>query len=109
MTMRPVKFTPLLAAGILICLAPASVHAAAKLTEVTIFPTDVRLTTRQDRQSLVVQATFADGVTRDVTAQASYSFADKSLARFENGTVSTRRACERTAPISRSCSPRSCR
>ena len=85
--MRPATFTRHLATGLLIFLATAGVHAAARLTEVTIFPTDVRLTTRQDRQSLVVQAVFADGATRDVTAQASYSFADKSLVRFENATV----------------------
>ena len=85
--MRPATFTRLFSTGILILLAATSIRAAARLTEVTIFPTDVRLSTRQDRQSLVVQAVFADGATRDVTAQASYSFADKSLVRFENATV----------------------
>lgn len=85
--MRPSTFTRLFSTGILILLAATSIQAAARLTEVTIFPTDVRLTTRQDRQSLVLQATFADGVTRDVTAQAAYTFADKSLVRFENATV----------------------
>ena len=85
--MKPATFTRLFSTGFLILLAATSIQAAARLTEVTIFPTDVRLTTRQDRQSLVVQAVFADGATRDVTAQASYSFADKSLVRFENATV----------------------
>ena len=85
--MKSPTFSRLLATGILTLLSAASIQAAARLTEVTIFPTDVRLTTRQDRQSMVVQATFADGVTRDVTAQASYSFTDKSLVRLESGTL----------------------
>ena len=42
----------------------------ADLTDVKVYPPAVSLKTKQDRQSLVVQATYADGVTRDVSAQA---------------------------------------
>jgi hypothetical protein len=69
----------------LLCVVNA--FAAAKLSDLTIFPPEVRLSTRHDRQSIVVQAVYADGVTRDVTAQAGYSFAHKSLVRFENATL----------------------
>jgi hypothetical protein len=68
-------------------LCAINLHAAAKLADLTIFPTEVHLRTKQDRQSIVVQAIYADGVTRDVTVQATYSFADKSIVRFENATM----------------------
>jgi Protein of unknown function (DUF1549)/Protein of unknown function (DUF1553) len=59
----------------------------ADLTGVKVYPPAVSLKTKQDRQSLVVQATYADGVTRDVSAQASYSFENKSLVRMEKATI----------------------
>ena len=68
------------------CLA-AVTHAAPALTDLTVSPADVRLTTQQDRQSLVVQAVYADGVTRDVTDKASFAVADKKLARLAGATV----------------------
>ncbi|MDP3070581.1 MAG: DUF1549 and DUF1553 domain-containing protein [Opitutaceae bacterium] len=61
--------------------------AAPALKDVKVFPADVNLRTRHDRQSIVVQATYADGVTRDVTAQASYALGQKSLAKFEKFTL----------------------
>ena len=77
-----------LALGVLLAeLAVGSLNAAGQLTDLTIFPTEVRLTTKRDLQSVVVQAVHADGVTRDVTAQASFVFGDKSLVRFEKGTM----------------------
>ena len=44
-----------------------SAHAARPaLTELRVYPADVNLKTTADHQALVVQATYADGVTRDV-------------------------------------------
>src|SRR6185503_17912971 len=57
------------------------------LTDLKVFPADVNLKTRQDRQAIVVQAIFADGITRDVTSQSSYSVANKSLVKFEKFTL----------------------
>ena len=57
------------------------------VAEVRVFPTDVFLTTKQDHQSIVVQAVMEDGVTLDVTDKAKFVFADKSIARFEKGIV----------------------
>jgi hypothetical protein len=59
----------------------------ADLAEVKVFPTEVHLGTKQDRQSMVVQATYADGATRDVTRGASFSLGNKSLARLDNETL----------------------
>src|SRR5688572_16625473 len=61
--------------------------AAPKPVDLTIFPPEIRLSTKNDRQSIVVQASYADGTTRDVTAQASLSFANKKLTRLDKATL----------------------
>jgi len=69
-----------------LCLVVSS-NAAPALTDLMVSPADVRLTTQQDRQSLVLQAVYADGVTRDVTDKASFAVADKKLARLAGATL----------------------
>jgi len=49
--------------------------------QVQVFPPDVHLNTSRDRQSFVVQATYADGITRDVTSQAKYQLANPALVK----------------------------
>src|SRR5262249_25265493 len=51
------------------------------------YPPDIDLTTVRDRQSLVVQASFADGLTRDVTAEAKFTLANPALARLDANVV----------------------
>jgi uncharacterized protein DUF1549/uncharacterized protein DUF1553 len=63
-------------------VAPARALAAA-LVDVKVFPAEVTLQTKQSRQAIVVQAIYADGITRDVTAQARYAVDDPSRATFE--------------------------
>jgi hypothetical protein len=74
-----------------VCLLTlCAVGAAAKpadLVDVKVFPADINLATKQDRQSIVVQATYSDGVTRDVTTQASFSLGNKSLVRLAGSTL----------------------
>ena len=74
------------AAGLFAALAHPLTAFAAKpaLTDVKVFPADVNLKTRGDHQSIVVQAIYADGVTRDVTAQASFTLGNKTLAKFDH-------------------------
>ena len=74
------------AAGLFAALAHPLTAFAAKptLTEVKVFPADVNLKTRGDHQSIVVQAIYADGVTRDVTAQASFTLGNRTLAKFDH-------------------------
>ncbi len=55
--------------------------------ELKVFPAEVHLSSRQDRQSLVVQAIEKNGVTRDVTRSASWTLRDKSVARLEAATL----------------------
>src|SRR4051794_33259544 len=52
-----------------------------------VFPNDVNLTTARDRQSLVVRITEANGVHRNVTAEAKFTLADPAKAKIENGIV----------------------
>jgi hypothetical protein len=58
--------------------APAQ---TAPLAGIEVFPPQIHLTTARDRQSIVVQASFADGITRDVTKEASLSLGDPKLVR----------------------------
>lgn len=61
--------------------ASANLLGAAELTELRVFPPDVHLATNRDRQSVVVQAVYSDGLTRDVTGQALWTFANEALVR----------------------------
>ncbi len=55
-----------------LALFPLHVRAAsAKLERLGVVPEAIELSTARDRQSIVVQAEYADGSTRDVTAEAS--------------------------------------
>lgn len=64
--------------------APAS---GDEITGIAVFPAEVSLTTSRDRQTLVVQATLADGRTLDVTNQANCTLENPALARLENATL----------------------
>ena len=61
--------------------------ADRQLTELSVFPAEVALTTSGDRQSLVVQARYADGVTEDVTAQAQMTLADDKLVKRDGSVL----------------------
>jgi hypothetical protein len=56
-------------------------------SDLRVYPTNVNLTTKGDRQSVVVQAIYADGLTRDVTGDADFMLVNKSLAKVEKGIV----------------------
>ena len=65
---------------------PAQVFVPVKmapLASVAVFPSEINLTTARDRQSIVVQASYADGITRDVTREAVLSLADPKPVRRE--------------------------
>lgn len=73
----------LVAAGVTALASPLRVRAAA-LTDLKVFPTEVTLQTRRARQALVVQAVYADGVTRDVTAQAKFTVEDDTRVALDS-------------------------
>jgi len=51
--------------------------------QIAVYPPDINLETSRDRQSFVVQLTQADGITRDVTAQAQVTFANPQLVKLD--------------------------
>ena len=53
----------------------------APLTKIEVYPAEIQLTTARDRQSIVVQATYDDGITRDVSAEATITPANASLLK----------------------------
>ena len=72
--------------GALCALAP---HAFADrtLAKVEVFPDSVALLHARDRQSMVVQATYSDGVTRDITTEAKYTFSNPALVKLADGLI----------------------
>lgn len=70
-------------------LATISPAAAAIDTQqpFQVFPAEVNLKYQRDRQSLVVRWTEANGVHRDVTADAKFTLADPSKAKITNGVL----------------------
>ena len=80
--------------GTLLGMASAAVStqaAESPLTLLTVSPASVKLTTKRDRQSLIVQATYANGLTSDVTGEAKFSLADTKSVTL-NGTTLTPKA-----------------
>jgi hypothetical protein len=60
---------------------------AETLASLEVFPAEVHIFTSRARQTFVVKATFADGITRDVTAEAKAALANPTLARLERSTL----------------------
>ncbi|MFM8469591.1 MAG: cell surface protein, partial [Limisphaerales bacterium] len=66
---------------------PLAAFAAPTLVDVRVSPPDINLSSKLDFQTVVVQAGYSDSTTRDVTGQAQFSVADKSLARLDKAAV----------------------
>ena len=65
----------------------APVLNAAINPDFEVFPTDVNLRFLRDSQSMVVRITEANGVHRDVTAEAKFTIADPVKAKVEKGVI----------------------
>ena len=61
--------------------------AAPKLTKINVDPASVQLTTVRDIQSIIVQAEFSDGITRDVTEEATLKLASDQFARLDKNVL----------------------
>jgi hypothetical protein len=73
--------------AVLLTLGFLASSASAKspaLTDLQVFPPEISLNSAAARQRVVVQATYADGTTRDVTAQANCKLAAGKVARFDH-------------------------
>ncbi len=74
-------------AAFLVLVFPCFAFAGPLLTELHVYPADVFLQAKYDQQGLVVQAVYANGVTRDVTAEAKFALANKALAKLERSVL----------------------
>jgi len=72
---------------LLLAMALPVSAADSPITSVTVYPAAVKLTTNRDRQSLIVQAVFANGLTRDVTKEAKFTLANAKLANVSGSTL----------------------
>ena len=70
----------------LIAGAASAAIAESPLTQLNVYPADVNLTTNKDRQLVVVQAVHADGITRDVSKQATFTLANPAICRRDGTT-----------------------
>ncbi|HEX4589219.1 MAG TPA: cell surface protein, partial [Gemmataceae bacterium] len=70
----------LLVFSVSLCLCGSS--SAAALQSLAVYPPDVQLNSARARQTVVVQAAFADGITRDVTAEAKLTLSNPALAKL---------------------------
>ena len=61
--------------------------AALGAESIAVYPDKIELNTRRARQSIVVQATGDNGVTRDVTVDAKIEFSTPGVARVDQGWV----------------------
>ena len=69
-------------ASLSLALASQSQAAERKLTALAVYPPNVQLTTQRDHQALVVQASYEDGITEDVTMQSKFTLANPSLVKL---------------------------
>ena len=59
----------------------------ADVIGIAVFPESVELTNFTDRQTMIVQANYADGRTVDVTSEAQYVVARAEIARCKDGAL----------------------
>jgi len=62
-------------------------EAAPPVKALHVYPANAALTTLRDRQALVVQAEYGDGITRDVTKEAQFALANPALASLEGNVL----------------------
>src|SRR5262245_57836147 len=68
-------------------LAARAQNPGVAISEVNVFPPDINLTTTRDKQSFIVQATYADGITCDVTAQAKVGVANPAFVKLDKNVL----------------------
>ena len=68
--------------GLLLACTLSAVAEDAELVSINVYPNDIKLTTQRDYQSMIVQAVFSNGLTRDVTSESKFAIADPKLAEL---------------------------
>lgn len=78
------KISVLSGACAIFLLASASSIQAIAPVSIAVFPPDVNMQSARGKQRIIVQASYADGITRDVTAQAKVTISDPKIAKIVN-------------------------
>ena len=73
--------------ALLVAVLFLAVAESADLAKLNVFPPEVQLTTVRDRQSIIVQAQYADGITRDVTVESKFALANAELVSLEQNVL----------------------
>lgn len=60
---------------------------APKIVDVKVYPADINLSSKVDRQSIVVQAWYSDSTSKDVTDEAKFAIADAKLATAKSNWI----------------------
>lgn len=61
---------------------PAAAPSPSAMVSVQTYPDTIQLDSGVDVQRVIVVATYADGITRDVTSEATYTFANPAFAKM---------------------------
>ncbi|MBG89009.1 MAG: cell surface protein [Verrucomicrobiales bacterium] len=82
-------------------LASASLMAEApKLVDVRVYPADIHLSSKIDKQSIVVQGWYSDSTSKDVTAQAKLSVGDAKIAKSDSNWITPLKDGKTVAKVS---------
>ncbi|MFI4847636.1 MAG: DUF1549 domain-containing protein [Gimesia chilikensis] len=66
---------------------PAPPKPAPKMVQLNVYPQDIQLTTSRDRQSVIGQAVYDNGLTEDVTTKLQFKPAQAGIVRIENNMI----------------------
>lgn len=69
------------ACAMLLLASATSIQAIAPVS-IAVFPPDINIQSARGKQRIIVQASYADGITRDVTAQAKVNISDPKVAKI---------------------------
>ena len=72
----------IVAVAIIASVMLPSVNAQDKPTSLEVYPAEVQINTMRDRQSFVVQVTYPNGLTRDVTKEAKLTLSDAAKVKL---------------------------
>ncbi len=81
------RLTQWLAFGLVLLAAGGAGAAESQPAQLNVYPADVHLNTTRDRQSIIVQAVYASGLTEDVTHMAQFALANPALVKLEAQTL----------------------
>ena len=81
------RFTTFSLSLIAMMLLTGSVNAQNELSEINVYPENINLSNARDNQRILVQARFANGLTEDVTEQATITVGDANVVTLSGSEV----------------------